>query len=299
MPTSQLRSAEEGDQTEAFRFALNTATIRGHNLSIAEEVEIAARAGYDAIEPWLDRLQQHVERGKSVKDLAKRIRDRGLAVEGCIAFTHWIVDDDTQRQHALEETRRAMDLLRELGANRIAAPPAGATEHADLSLFKAAERYHALLRLGDQIGVTPVVELWGFSKTLRRLGEVAFVAIESGHPKACVLLDVFHLYKGGSGFTAIKQLSAASLPIIHMNDYPAQPPRTEIKDSSRVYPGDGVAPLKQMMRDLRSVDFRGVLSVELFNPTYYKQDPLEVAHTALHKMKQLVRESRTENKTGN
>jgi sugar phosphate isomerase/epimerase len=288
---------DEGDRTGTFRFALNTATIRGHNLSIAEEVEIAARAGYDAIEPWLDRLQQYVQTGKSVKDLAKRIRDRGLTIEGCIAFTHWIVDDDGVRTRALEETRRAMDLLHELGGKRIAAPPAGATEQTNLGLFKAAERYDALLRLGDQIGITPVVELWGFSKSLSRLGEVAFVAIESGHPKACVLLDVFHLYKGGSGFTGIKELSAAAVPIIHMNDYPAQPARAEIKDSSRVYPGDGVAPLKQMISDLRSIDFQGVLSVELFNPAYYKQDPLEVAHTALHKMKQLVRHNSSGGKT--
>jgi len=293
MPAGEFVKAEEEKPAE-FRYALNTATIRGHNLSVAEEVEIAARAGYDAIEPWIDRLQQYVDAGKSAKDLGKRIRDRGLTVDGCIAFTRWIVDDDTQRKAALEETRRAMDLLQQLGGKRIAAPPAGATEQADLNLFRAADRYRALLELGDRMGIVPVVELWGFSKSLSWLGEVAMVAIESGHRKACLLPDVFHLYRGGSGFAGLKELSAAALPIVHVNDYPAEPPRAEIKDTSRVYPGDGVAPLTAMVRDLRSIGFQGVLSLELFNPTYYRQDALEVALTGLRKTKEVVR-SATDN----
>ena len=69
------------------------------------------------------------------------------------------------------------------------------------------------------------------------------VAIESGHPKACVLPDVYHLYKGGSDFAGLKLLNAAAVHVFHMNDYPANPPRSAINDSDRVYPGDGVAPL--------------------------------------------------------
>ena len=103
-------------------------------------------------------------------------------------------------------------------------------------------------RLGDHIGVVPQVEVWGFSKTLPRLGQAALVAIESGHPKACVLPDVYHLYKGGSDFTGLKLLNGAAVHVFHMNDYPADPPRESIGDSDRVYPGDGVAPLTDILR---------------------------------------------------
>ena len=65
----------------------------------------------------------------------------------------------------------------------------------------------------------------------------------------------------------------------------------EITDAHRVYPGDGVAPLKPMLRDLRALGFKGVLSLELFNPEYYKRDALEVARTGLEKMKAVVQGS--------
>jgi 2-keto-myo-inositol isomerase len=181
--------------------------------------------------------------------------------------------------------------VKQIGGKRIAAPPAGATDRADIPLLTAAQRYRALLDLGDQIGVVPQVEVWGFSKTLNRLGEAALIAIESGHKDACILADVYHLYKGGSGFTGIKLLNGSALQVLHMNDYPSDPPRAAISDKHRVYPGEGVAPLKTFLRDLRGIGFRGVLSLELFNPEYWQRDALAVARTGLEKMKAVVASS--------
>ena len=59
----------------------------------------------------------------------------------------------------------------------------------------------------------------------------------------------------------------------------------------QIYPGDGVAPLKATLRDLRLAGFKGVLSLELFNPDYWKQDPLVVAKTGLAKMRAAVQSS--------
>ena len=76
-----------------------------------------------------------------------------------------------------------------------------------------------------------------------------------------------------------------------MNDYPADPPRETITDADRVYPGDGVAPLGQLFRDLRATGFHGSLSVELFNRTYWTQDASTVVETALRKLRALVKSS--------
>ena len=59
------------------------------------------------------------------------------------------------------------------------------------------------------------------------------VAIEANHPKACVLADVYHLYKGGSDFAGLSLLSATSMHVCHMNDYPAKPPRDVITAAGR------------------------------------------------------------------
>lgn len=274
--------------TVPFRYCFNTSTIRGQNLSLEKEIEIAAQAGYDAIEPWVEKIHGCVRNGGNLKDIRRQINDSGLTVESAISFFQWIVDDDAERTKGLEQVKRDMDVLAQIGGKRIAAPPAGATREAGLDLMKAAERYRALLELGERIGVVPQLELWGSSKNLHLLGEAMFVVIESGHPKACLLPDVYHTYKGGSDFNGFKYISAPTIGVFHMNDYPAEPPRETITDRDRVYPGDGIAPLTQIIRDLHANGSRAFLSLELFNPNYWKQEPLAVAKTGLAKMKDAV-----------
>jgi 2-keto-myo-inositol isomerase len=272
----------------SFRFCLNTGTIRGHNLTLDQEVEIAGRAGYQAIEPWLDRLDQFLQRGGSLKDLRQRAADRGLTVEDAIGFPAWCVDDDAQRAKGFEDVKRAMDRLAQLGAKRIAAPPAGVPDRQRVEPDHVAERYHQLLELGDTMGVQPVLEFWGRNPTLGKLNTAVSIAMAAGHPKACVLADVFHMYRGGSPFDGLRLLGPEALPVFHMNDYPAQPPLDQINDSHRIFPGDGIAPLTEILRTLRAIGAVPVLSLELFNQEYYKRDALEVARTGLEKMKAVV-----------
>ncbi len=273
-------------QKMPFSYCFNTSTIRGQKLSLDMEIEITAKAGYHSIEPWVNKIHEYVRSGESLKDLRKRIIDIGLTVESAIAFSRWIVDDDKRRAEALEQNKRDMDVLAQIGGKRIAAPPAGV--RGPIDLMKAAERYRALLELGDEMGVVPQVEVWGPSKGLYRLGQAMFIVIESGHPKACMLPDVYHTYKGGSDFNGLKAISHRAIQVFHLNDYPADPPRETIGDRDRIFPGDGIAPLTQILRDLHTNHSNAVLSLELFNPTYWKQDPLEVAKTGLAKMKAAV-----------
>jgi sugar phosphate isomerase/epimerase len=275
------------------KYSLNMSTIRGQKLSVPDQVDVAAKAGYDAIEPWVNELRQYQQGGGSIDDLRKRIADLGLKVPSAIGFAEWIVNDDAKRAAGMEQAKKDMDLVRSIGGTHIAAPPAGATKDKDIDLLKAAERFRALIELGDKIGVLPQLEVWGFSTTLSRLGETMLVATESRHPKACVLLDVYHLYKGGSEFSGLRLLSGAAMNCFHMNDYPATPPRETIADAHRVYPGDGVAPLTTMLRDLFATGFSGNLSLELFNRGYWEQDPLTVARTGLEKMKEAVAKAAT------
>lgn len=285
------KAAASQNKRAPFLLSLNTSTIRGQKIPIDREVAIAAKAGYDAIEPWISELEDYVRAGGNLRELRRRIEDAGLRVESSIGFCEWIVDDEARRKKGLEQARRDMDLVGQIGGKRIAAPPVGATKQGDMALQRITERYRALLDIGDKIGVVPQIEVWGFSQTLSRLGECAQAAIESRHPKACVLADVYHLHKGGSGFGGVHLLSSSALQVFHINDYPAKPPRPKITDADRVYPGDGVAPLITLLRDLRGLGFGGVLSLELFNRTYWKQDALAVARTGLEKMRALVRAS--------
>jgi 2-keto-myo-inositol isomerase len=278
--------------TASFVYCMNTSTISGQKLSLVQEIEIIAKAGYGGIEPWIREIDQYVKDGGSLVDLGKRLSDSGLKVVDAIGFFEWAVDDPTRRKKGLEEARRNMEMVQTIGGTRIAAPPYGATEQGDLDLRKVANRYRELLEISEKYGVTPLVEVWGFSKPISRLGEAALVTIESGHPRAAILADVYHLHKGGSDFGGLHILGPDSIPVLHMNDYPDLP-REKLNDADRVYPGDGVAPLKELFQTFKKLGFHINLSLELFNRDYWKQDAAKVAATGLAKMKAVVEDTKS------
>jgi 2-keto-myo-inositol isomerase len=268
-----------------FSFCLNTSTIMKQNIGLMAEIELAAKAGYNGIEIWIRTLEAFVKAGGNLKDVKQKANDLGIVIEDAIGFAPWIVDDPNERAKALEQTKREMDMLAQIGCKRIAAPPFGAIEKAGINLHQAAARYRAMCDLGEKMGVLPMLELWGFSANLHLFGETLFVAAESGHPKALILADVYHLHKGGSELNALSFLSGNHIQVFHMNDYPAIPTRETLNDSFRVMPGDGVAPMNKILKMLNDKNVPIVLSLELFNEDYWKKDPMEVAKIGLEKMK--------------
>ena len=103
-----------------------------------------------------------------------------------------------------------------------------------------------------------------------------------------MLSDIYHIYKGGSDFTGLDLLSGPSIHCFHVNDYPDKPPRETITDADRVYPGDGVAPVAAVLKQIAAKRHPVALSLELFNRTYWAQDAETVCRTGLRKMKEVA-----------
>ena len=281
----QKSNASATAKAEPFKYALNMSTLRGHKLGFIKEIEVASKAGYRHVEIWINTLQDYLKGGGTTADARKHLSDSGIVVEDAIGFAQWIVDGNDTRSKAIEQLKQEMGMLAEVGCKRIAAPPMGATKDVTLDLKKAAERYRTILELGDKMGVVPQLELWGFSQNLSRLSELMYVAIEAGHPSARVLMDVYHLYRGGSGLQSAAWVGKPYIEVFHVNDYPATPAQNVITDADRVYPGDGTGPLKELFTILKNPEKPVILSLEVFNPAYYAQDALLVAKTGLAKMK--------------
>jgi 2-keto-myo-inositol isomerase len=270
------------------RYCLNTSTINGSVVPVREQLKIAAKAGYQSVELWLRDIEKFTKEAGQLSDLRKQLDDLGLGLDSAIAFGQWIAEDAAVRAAGLDQCKRDMEIVRTLGGRRIAAPPAGATNLPKLNLDDVAHRYRALLEVGKAQEVTPQLELWGFSKNLSTLGEVLYVAAAANHEESCVLLDIYHLYKGGNDFSSLSLIPASNMRCLHMNDYPATPKREEIADKDRVYPLDGVAPTVDILKAMFKSGFEGTLSLELFNRSYWEQPADLVAKTGLEKMKLAV-----------
>ena len=277
----------EGSKASAkFRYCLNTSTISGQNPGLLKYIEIASRAGYDGIEVWVRDVEAALKEGHTLSSLKSYIDDHGLQVESAIGFAPWMNDGEA----GFIQMEKEMQMLGGIACRRIAAPPAGVPTDKALDLFAVGEKYNRLLDLGRLTGVMPQLEFWGSSPILWHLGQVLMIAAVANDPDVKILPDVYHMFRGGTGFDALKMLNGCLIDIFHMNDYPEYKPREQQDDADRVYPGDGAAPMKQILTDLNNMGGEKVLSLELFNRSYWEEDPNLVAELGLAKMKSLVGE---------
>jgi 2-keto-myo-inositol isomerase len=277
----------QATQASTFRFCLNTSTIRGQKPGLKRSIEVAVEAGYDSLELWVGDVKEFKAQGNSLSSLKKYMSDSRITVEDAIGFAPWMTDDDQQRTAGFAQMKGEMQLMLELGCTRMAAPAAGVKPDKPLDLFKIGERYKQLLDLGRQTGVMPQLEFWGSSPVFYHFGQALMVAAAANDPDVKILPDVYHLFRGGSGFDSLAMVDGKLIDVIHINDFPGDVPREKQNDGHRVYPGDGVAPFKKIVSSLTNMGGTKVLSLELFNVEYWKQDMLTVAKTGLEKMRKL------------
>ena len=274
-----------GNRPPRPKFSMNASTIRGYKLSLKEQVKAVVAAGYDGFEPWLKDI--HAARADgSFADTVKIARDVGLQFVNGIAFGQWVHPDAKVRAAGLEETKRDMAVLAEMGCPRIAASMFGVQKAGSPKLGAAeiAERFAVLCDLGEKMGVQPLLEYWGHSVNLSRLEDALDVLARVKRPGTAVLADVYHTYRGGGDFATFARLTPEQLPVLHVNDYPSTKPRTELTDADRVWPGDGIAPWKELFATLCEQRLEPWLSIELFNPAYWRTTPSDTLRTGIEKM---------------
>ena len=278
------------DGASPWPLCLDTATIRPALLE--DKVRIAAEAGFDAIEPWDGELREYEESGGDLIDLGRRIRDAGLFVPSVIGLWDAIPATQEAWERGLPATRNRMRMAAAIGAQHVQVIPGPPRE--DFDPVWGAARYRDLLEIGlNDYQINPALVFVKFLPGSRRLGQAAAIAIDADHPKAKIIPDVFHMHIGGSGFSGLRHLHGDFIAIFQFNDAPAQPARDALEDKHRVYPGDGILPLKQCLKDLRAIGYTGCISLELYNPEYWKDDHLEVAKTGRRKTLEVIEKAMT------
>lgn len=266
---------------------LDTATIRP--ASLREKVTIAARAGYDAIEPWDRELEEFEKNGGSLKDLGREIKDLGLFVPSVIGLWNALPPSKSGFDESMKDTRNRMRMASEIGSEHVQTIPNTVGDNYDHKYV--AQRYRDLIEIGiNEYGINPALVFVKFFP-LKTMGQAVGVALDANHPNAKIIPDTYHMYISEGGFEGLKFIKGEMIAIFQFADVPASPALSELKDEHRVYPGDGILPLPGILKTLKTTGFKGCVSLELYNPTYWEQDLQQVAETGLRKTIEVIQKA--------
>ncbi len=265
----------------SFQFCLNTSTIRPQPL--LRKIELAAHAGFEAIELWINDVYEFVGRGGEVADVEKALSDHGLFVPSVIAIRQWGDMEGREYELILEEARRRSALGARLGAKYIVATPP--LERAGQDHLPG--RYRELLRIGREEGIRPTFEYISVVKSVYKLSDAWRIVQEADDPDATLILDAFHSWNSGSSLDDLRKIPAERISQYHIDDaHPDKPALTQ-KDSDRVMLGEGQIDLAAEIAVLRQIGYEGTVSLELFNEELWAQHPAEVLKVGMERMREL------------
>ena len=262
---------------EYMKIAINGATTMTADLET--DIRAAAAAGYDLVELRSNKLYDYLET-KTVADLKELLNETKIGVLSINTLEHitWRSDEDYAAIKA--ECAKLSEISAAIGCPYVLSVPGSLRQGPKTDEETIAESVRVLNELAD------IAEPYGIKIGFEFLGEagnsVQTLDLGSkivdlvGRESVGNVMDTYHFYAGGSSYEAIDRLDPKKLFIFHINDAEDMP-KAELNDSKRLYPGLGILPIKEIKEHLDGIGYDGPVSVEIFRPEYWEQDPFEVA----------------------
>jgi 2-keto-myo-inositol isomerase len=257
--------------------------------SFETDVRIAGAAGFDVLEITATKMDKFLQT-HSLADACDLIETAKLKTHAINSIEQINSRDASMHQKVLARTREISEWCCALACPWIIAVPG--PKPAGSTWEQVRDETIAVLREMNEIsaplGVKLAFEFLGFPwcsvQTVAQAWEIVH-AVDL--PTVGMVIDTCHFFAGGSTIDSIKAIDGKKLAVFHINDVEKMP-REYIEDANRLYPGDGVIPLKEIIAAVRSTRFNGVTSVEIFRPEYWQRQPLGVAKESYTKTKKAL-----------
>jgi 2-keto-myo-inositol isomerase len=244
-----------------------------------EDIQSFADAGCPAVEVWLTKLEQHLEKS-SPADTKKLLEDRGITLAAAAYQGGLLLSQGEQRQAHFDHFRKRLDLCQFFGIPTMLLAPDFAERVDATSLQRAVVSLKQAAQWAATANVRLALEFRGNDRLCASIPTSLAIASAAEESNVGVCLDVFHYYTGPSKFEDMTLLSPETLFHVQLADLSGVP-RELATDAHRILPGDGELQLQAIVEQLRRIGYEGWVSLELMNPTIWQIRGTSVAEIGL------------------
>lgn len=219
------------------RWSLDQLTVAG--VRPAELVEIAARAGYDAISPFIrgsdmgeHRVWPLVAGCAETDAMARALQDTGVFINIADGFALFDEID-------MDDLRMAVDLMASMDARGIV------TLQFDSDSARGFDRFCQLNEWARDAGMPLLLEFTPLSRVASLSDALAYREL-AGAENIGLLVDLFHLNRSGESVDDLASLPAGVLMGAQLCDGPRRQSDAEYLDQAmneRMVPGEGELPV--------------------------------------------------------
>lgn len=242
--------------------------VWGGDPDLPAQFAAAAAAGFDGVGIDVWTVDQHLERGGTVRELTDALEGSGLP---CIELQALVVSDDMP---SISRPPRFTELVDAFRPEIIMAGFTSIPTDAEVDTFRRA--IDDVTRHGAKVAVEflPMMPVDSIAKTVDIVHRVG------GPVGVCV--DTWHFFRGPDGWTELEGLAAADLAYIQFND--ALPLASDDLMSEtlqrRTLPGHGEFELTRFCDIIRAKGYDGPVAIEIMSAPLRAEGPAAFARKA-------------------
>jgi len=257
-----------------------------HQASLPELIDVAALHGFPTITVPPHVFELSLRSGMTAASLRQRLRAAGVRVTVIDALTRDLPGSasiDEVPQIWRDNWKYGLDDLIRIAA-AVEAPTINVTHYLGKPVTES-EMVQAITGLADRAGREGLkLSLEFIPETgLPDLPATARLVQLCGASNLGIMLDIWHMLRSGGRAEDIQSLPSGSLSGVQLNDRRAESarqPREAVWDRS--LPGEGAAPLKEIMQAILVNTPDVNIEVEVFSSELAALTPLEVGKRVAH-----------------
>jgi 2-keto-myo-inositol isomerase len=264
------------------RLALHTWSL--DTTPLPDALRAARESGWNAVELRRIDFTRCFEKGMTNDQVIALVRESGIdvAVLGTEYGLIYAKGEESRRLFAvLEETCRN---AKALGCGMIMIAPGSNSG----TIKEAAMNYRRAGEVVESHGLRIALEFNSGHDVINKLAVAREVIALAGHPSAGLLLDAYHLERGGDGGRGFEDVAPEEIFTFQFSDVPHGPPSVDRRPTDRLIPGQGRVRWHDVFQLLKEKNYGGFLSYEGPNPALWARPPADVAREAAVATRQLL-----------
>ena len=260
------------------------------NYDLETDIRLANQAGFELLEIWAAKLNKYLE-SNSLESLKQLFEEAGIKPYSINSIEFITFKQDRDYENIKAECERLCRIAKELSCPKIVVVPSptppGATQQDILE--ESVRVLRELSTIAGKYNVDLAFEFLGFSHiSVSRLDQCSRIVQETDRPNIGLVLDTFHFYAGGSNVEEIDGVDKDKIFIFHINDAEDRE-KSQLEDAHRLFPGEGVIPLRDILESLKRIGYDNMVSIELFRPEYWGLPPSELAARSFESVERVLK----------
>ena len=257
---------------------LGTSDQEASSHSLAERVEVAAKAGYSGIglmrSDLLKILQKHSY--SEIKSILIDYEMRYLELEFLVGW----MGDGAERDESELVLCDMLTAADRLGVRHLKVGPDMSAKDWPMDLM--IERFSGLCERAKQVGTSISLELMPWSN-IRDLRTAMSVVSGAGYENGGLLLDIWHIARGGIEYSEISDIPAGLVNYVEINDADKNVQGTLLEDTlnNRKFCGEGQLDIPGFFAALNLHGYKGPIGIEILSKVQRKRAFADVAHDAI------------------